>query len=300
MSAKTAKRVILLIWTLFWLCSAFGQETSPPSLQTLLPKLPGWSLSEDPRVFSPGSLFEYINGAAENYLSYGFQELLVGDYKKDESAATLTVEIYDMGEGTRAFGIYSSERYPESRFLGIGSQGYLEEGSLNFIVGGYYVKLLCFDCGEESEPILKSAAEQVETQVAVKAQLPPLLRLFPREGLVINSEKFILQNVLGFGFLHHGYLADYRTQDQEFGLFIIQGTSSQEAKDMLGQYLESQRKAGQPPQTMSDGYLVRDRYSHNVFLALSGNLILGVMRIKDGHEELGKKYLQRLVQAVTS
>ncbi|MFZ2055176.1 MAG: DUF6599 family protein [Candidatus Aminicenantales bacterium] len=298
MSTKTAKRVIPLVLSLFGVCSAFGQEMSTPSLQTFLPRLSGWSLSEAPRGFSPGTLFEYINGAAENYLSYGFRELLVSDFKKDESTASLTVEIYDMGDETRAFGVYSSERYPESRFLNIGNQGYLEEGTLNFIVGGLYVKLLCFDCGEGAEEILRSVAQQVETKVPVKGQLPLLLGLFPGEGLVANSEKFVLQNVLGFGFLHHGYLADYRAQGQQFELFIIQGTSPQDAEDMLGQYLESQRKTGQPPQKTPLGYQVRDRYSHNIYVAISGNMILGVMRIKDGFEALGKKYLGWLVRSV--
>lgn len=298
MSTIILRRIGCLAVSFFFVCSAFGQETPCSSLAAYLPKTPGWSLSEAPRVFSPGTLFEYINGAAENYLSYGFQELLVGDLKKDGSAASLTVEIYDMGEETRAFGIYSSERYPESQFLDIGAQGYLEEGTLNFFVGKYYVKLLCFDCGEEGDSVLRAVADQVESKVAVKAELPPLLRFFPREGLVANSEKFILQNVLGFAFLHHGYLADYRAEDQEFELFIIEGTSPQDAKGMLDQYLESQRRAGQPAQTLSQGYHVRDRYSHNIFLALSGRLILGVMRIEDGHEELGKKYLQVLGQSV--
>ena len=299
MSTRTIRRVGCLVVSLFWGCSSFGQETASSSLAAFLPKTPGWSLSEAPRVFSPGTLFEYINGAAENYISYGFQELLVGDFRKDGSAASLTVEIYDMGEDTRAFGIYSSERYPESTFLEIGAQGYLEEGTLNFFIGKYYVKLLCFDCGEEGDSVLRAAAGQLETKVAAKAELPPLLSFFPPEGLVANSEKFILQNVLGFAFLHHGYLADYRADGQEFELFIIEGTSPQDAKAMLDQYLESQRQAGQPAQAFSLGYQVRDRYSHNIFLAVSGRLILGVMRIEDGHEELGKKYLRQLVQSVT-
>ena len=297
MKTRTKKGILALVVSFIWFGSASGQEISKPSPQVLLPGMPGWSLTEAPRLFSPGSLFEYINGAAENYLSYGFQDLAVGDFKKDGSEAALTVEIYDMGEETRAFGIYSSERYPESRFLDIGGQGYIEDGTLNFFVGGYYVKLLCFDCGEEAETVLRSAARQVEKKAAVKTELPPILRLFPGEGLVTHSERFILQNVLGFGFLHHGYLADYRAEGQEFELFIIQGTSPRDAQDMFAQYLESQRNAGQPPQSAPQGYLVKDRYSHNIFLALKRDLILGVMRIKNGHEELGEKYLQRLVES---
>ncbi len=300
MTTKTARYIIVFLGLLFlWVGFASSQETANPSLSALLPRLPGWSLSEAPRGFSPGTLFEYINGAAENYLSYGFRELIVGDFKKDGSTASLTVEVYDMGDETRAFGIYSSERYPESPFLDIGTQGYLEEGTLNFIVGGLYVKLLCFDCGEGAEETLRSAAQQLVNKVPEKGQLPPPLSLFPREGLVKNSEKFILQNVLGFGFLHHGYLADYRAQGQEFDLFIIQGTSPQDARDMLDQYLDSQRKGGQPPGKIPLGYQVKDRYSHNIYFALSGNMLLGVMRIQDGFEGLGEKYLDRLIRSVT-
>ena len=282
--------------------ASFGadEDKSQSSLRSLLPELSGWALAEAPSSYLPGTLFEYIDGAAENYLSYGFRELIVGNYKGDKSPATLTVEIYDMGDAIKAFGVYSSERYPESRFLKIGNQGYWEEGSLNFIVGEYYVKLLCFDCGPSAEAPLTSIAREVEKKVPNSGQLPPLLDLFPSEGLVANSEKFILQNVLGYGFLHHGYLAGYRAEDQEFDLFIIQGTDAQDAQNMMSQYLNTQRESGQAAQPTSLGFHVRDRYSNNIYFAQSGNLIVGVMRIKDGFEELGQKYLGLLLQAAKS
>jgi len=94
-------------------------------------------------------------------------------------------------------------------------------------------------------------------------------------------------------------LADYRAQGQEFDLFIIQGTSPQDARDMLDQYLDSQRKAGQLPKKTPLGYQVKDRYSHNIYVALSGDMLLGVMRVEDGFEGLGEKYLGWLVQSVT-
>jgi len=282
----------------FFLVSlAPGQEASTSSLQSLLPQISEWALTEAPSAYLPGTLFEYIDGAAENYLSYGFLGLVVGNYKAEKSGATLTVEIYDMGDEVRAFGVYSSERYPESHFFKVGSQGYWEEGTLNFIVGNYYVKLLCFDCGESAETSLTNIGREIETKVPNRGKLPPLLGLFPPEGLIANSEKFILQNVLGYGFLHHGYLASYRAQEQEFDLFLIQGKNAQEAQNMMSQYLNSQKESGQIPQLIDLGFHVRDRYSDNIFLAQSGNLIVGVMRIKDGFEHMGRRYLGLLVQA---
>ena len=300
MPTKRARPAVLLGVYFFLVSLALGQDASQSSLRSLLPGPPGWTLTEAPSVYLPGTLFEYIDGAAENYLSYGFRELVVGNYKEEKTAATLTVEIYDMGDEVRAFGVYSSERYSESRFLKIGSQGYWEEGALNFIVGSYYVKLLCFDCGQDAERSLTSIAREVEKKVPNDGQLPLLLHLFPAEGLIANSEKFILQNVLGYGFFHHGYLASYKAQGQEFDLFIIQGTTVQDAQNMMNQYLNSQRESGQAPQPTNLGFYVRDRYAHNIYFAQSGNLILGVMRIKEGFEEMGKKYLQLLAQAAKS
>ena len=51
----------------------FSQEESGgDSLAALLPEIDAWSLTEDPAVYYPETLFEYINGAAEIYLSYDF------------------------------------------------------------------------------------------------------------------------------------------------------------------------------------------------------------------------------------
>src|SRR4030042_5526834 len=148
--AKSTVSVGLFCVLVSW---ASVQADSQSILRSLLPEPSGWILTETPPTYVPGTLFEYIDGAAENYLSYGFRELVVGNYKEQRSAATLTVEVYDMGDETRAFGIYSSERYPASHFLSVGTQGYWEEGTLNFIVGGYYIKLLCFDCGQGGEQV---------------------------------------------------------------------------------------------------------------------------------------------------
>ncbi len=298
MTHRRAAKWLLFVSVNLILIPAFAQEETRSGLQKLLPQIPGWSLSENPRVFLPGTLFEYINGAAENYLSYEFKELIVANYKNGQSEATLTLEIYDMGSDVNAFGIYSSERYAESRFLDIGNQGYFEEGTLNFIVGSLYVKLLCFDCGEKDEATLRSVAKKIDQGVSEKGRLPPLLNVFPRDGLVSHSEKFILRNVLGFAFLHNGYLADYKSQDQEFVLFVIEGKDEEEAQTMLGQYLAVQTKNNQRPEKISLGYKLRDRYAKNVYLAQTRNCILGVIRIEDGFEKVGLRFLEALLDGL--
>lgn len=299
---KIAVHKSVKVFLCFALCFSFlngessvltkGQEAS---LHSLLPEIGTWKLSEAPQNYIPGNLFEYINGAAEIYLAYDFEELIVGQYEKEKASgeASLSVEIYDMGSDRNSFGIYSAERYSESRFIPVGNQGYLEEGTLNFIVGQYYVKLLCFDCGEGSGEVLKSFSQDIAKRVKDKGQFPPVLRYFPQKGLIENSEKFILRNFMGYNFLHDGYTASYTVDGQDFECFIIEGENGEDARKMLEQYLE--RKKGADIQKTALGYLLKDRYYHNIFLAQKKNHIFGVIKIKDDFRKTGEEYMRMLL-----
>jgi len=288
--------VLILVASFFGSAAFLSKKGDVPSLFSLLPDVKSWKHSEEPQNYIPVNLFEYINGAAEIYLAYDFKELAVGQYQKETSSASLSVEIYDMGNEKNSFGIYSAERYPESRFIPIGSQGYLEEGTLNFIAGRYYIKLLCFDCGEESDDILKSFSQEVVTKIKDKALLPPLLLSFPQEGLIKNSEKFILRNFLGYSFLHDGYVANYRLQDREFDCFIIEGKRGEDAQSMMEQYLD--KKNALDIKKISSGYVFKDRYYHNIYIARVGNYICGVMKIQDDFREIGEHYFGLLIEGL--
>jgi len=287
-----ASAALVLIFAIF---AGYGLAAGEDNVEltTLLPKVETWSQTEDPQTFFPETLFEYINGAAEIYLSYEFNQLIVAQYQKGEAEDNMAIEIYDMGSNRNSFGIYSAERYPENTFIKMGVEGYLEEGSLNFMVGRYYVKLLCFDCGEASDKVLKSFADEITNRVEDKGGFPDLLQVFPREGRAAHTEKYILQNFMGYGFLHDGYLVNYSIPEHEFDAFLIEGKNSTETDEMLRRYLEAKGKEN--VEKISGGFHLKDRYYHNIFIAQVGNYLCGVMKIKDGSEELGKKYLNEMV-----
>ncbi len=269
-----------------------GQKEKGLELETLLPELENWKITEETQKYFPGTLFEYINGAAEAYLSYNFNELFVAQYKKINTQANMSLEIYDMGNEKNSFGIYSAERYPDNNFIEIGTQGYLENETLNFISGQYYVKLVCFDCEAHSGDFLCKFSMGIIKNVQSKGEFPPALKIFPGEGLIPNSEKYILKNFMGYSFLHDGYMADYSVNSMEFSCFIIEGEDSQDADQMLFDYLEAKESSN--PEKVELGYHIKDRYYENIFIAKSKNYIFGVLNIKAGFEETGKKYLEKL------
>jgi len=289
---------IVICFGLFCLPASGSKDKKNSSLRYLLPEVEAFNFSEAPQDYFPETLYEYINGAAEIYLGYDFDQLIVGQYQMDESEAALSVEIYDMGNDINSFGIYSAERFTNSEFIPVGNQGYLEEGTMNFIAGKYYIKLLCFDCDDNPEPLLRSFSEEILKNINDKGQLPPLLSILKQEGIIPNSEKFILRNFLGYEFLESGYLASYKVGDMEFDCFVIDGKDEKHARFMLDRYLNTRKQ--QSPEKIPLGYHLKDRYYGHIYLALIGNYLCGVMKIKDGSEKLGEQYLEALEDSLKS
>lgn len=298
---KQRQKWVMVCFSLFFLLlfGVFGGRADQEMqvvLKTLLPVVEGMESAESPVTYFPETLFEYINGAAEIYISYDFKELIVAEYKKNDTSDSVAVEIYDMGNRKNSFGIYSAERYPDSEFLTLGTQGYMEEGTLNFLIGRYYVKLLCFDCQDRSEEWLRAFSKKIVDRVEDRGGFPDILDVFPREGQVPNTEKFILRNVMGYKFLHDGYIASYKTNGLSFDCFILEGNDSREASEMLDKYLEV--KGAESVQKASSGFRVKDRYYHNIYLALVDNTICGVMKIPEGSEKIGAAYLEKLINSL--
>jgi hypothetical protein len=281
----TTIMIILLAAALPGAAARRGQERrTGPALAGLVPAVEGWKEGEERRSFFPESLFEYIDGAAESYLSYDFEELLVVQFVKPGTEANLTLEIYDMGSNRNAFGIFSAERYPENKPVEVGDLGYAENEALNFTVGRYYVKILSF--GLEGDPVAAAAdfANRLAGAVKDKGRLPPLLAAFPRANLVSQSEKYIKKNFMGHAFLHDGYVATYKLDGQELEAFLVEAASEKEAGEMFESLLDFYLKDRLIPEKVAVGYHVRNRYSQHTYFGRTKNLIYGVTRVPDGLE----------------
>lgn len=285
--------LFLYFFSVHW---ALSEEKKDSSLKALLPEANFWKPSDAPLTYLPDTLFEYINGAAEIYILYDFAELMVAQYEKKNLVSSMTVEIYDMGNEKNSFGIYSAERFPDANFIDVGNGGYVEEGILNFLIGKYYIKLLCFDCDADSEDILKRFSQEIAEKVKDKRHLPAVVGFFPENGLVKNSERFILRNFLGYRFLDNGYLANYKLGKFEFDCFIIEGENADDAQNMMDQYLRTKNE--QSVEEIPLGHRLKDKYYHYIYLARIANYICGVMKIKAEYEEVGKNYLEMLIKSV--
>jgi hypothetical protein len=242
------------------------------------PEVTGWRQSGEIQTFIPKTLFEYINGGADLYLSYDFQELKVAEYSNEKKASVI-IEIYRHKTPIHAFGIYSQERLSDANFLEIGAQGYIETNVLNFVGGPHYVKINSFNTGPDDREILAAFAKKVSETWGERGALPSILSSFPEEGKKKNSEKFISKNFLGYSFLHSAFTADYSLSGTTFKLFVIEGAEKSDCKDIIEKYLQQTRSPGQ---NISEGrYNISDPYHGEIDLCWKGNYIWGIFNAKD-------------------
>jgi hypothetical protein len=150
-------------------------------------------------AFYTNNLWEYIDGGAEAFHNFDFETLVHQVFAS--GAAEVTVDVYDMGEPLNSFGIYSSERSPDYRFLPIGTQGYGDAFSLNFFQGPYYAKLSVYQEGTPDSTLLPRFALKLSGRMGAAGKFPDVFGIFPAPNAVPNSEKFIKKAPLGHAFL---------------------------------------------------------------------------------------------------
>ncbi|MFQ5653617.1 MAG: DUF6599 family protein, partial [Planctomycetota bacterium] len=70
----------------------------------------GWRSASSPLTFDPDTLYEKINGQAEQYLKFGFEKLTVIELEHPGEGRTLDVFLYDQGTFEGSLGIYAEQR----------------------------------------------------------------------------------------------------------------------------------------------------------------------------------------------
>ena len=71
-------------------------DVSGKNIRALLPdSIDGWKKKTEDKFYTPENLYDYINGGAELYISYGFIEVISRTYYK-ENQPELKVEIFEM------------------------------------------------------------------------------------------------------------------------------------------------------------------------------------------------------------
>lgn len=274
------KRFTILFLLGFLFCnSSFAQRIVIPDLQ-------GYKKISNYPVYTPDNLWDFIDGAADNYLAYGFEELNVAEYEKGKN--TIKLEIYRHKDNTNAFGIYSSERSSGFHFLNIGTQGYRADAALNFFKGKYYVKIRTNSKSKKTLQMLEPLAIRVADALHGEAVMPRTLTDFPEGGMKRNEETYINEGVLGHEFLKGAFKAVYDFAEQIFSIFIIDSRTNDDCRKTVNTYLSKCRLDAD--NSASGKYVLSDNYNGIVFLSWKENRIVIIQGLSKDQTEVADRF----------
>jgi len=223
-------------WYLLWLMVAFlaacGMEEGLPG--SALPgrdAVPGWTLAGDLQVFDAQNLYSLVNGQADSFYAYGFEQVAVQTYA-DAGGATLRVEVWQMGTPADAYGLFTTVRTGEAVSVGSGGDG--DPGRrLDFWQDRYLVRL--FAVLPLDAPVLTAFAEQIAGVLPSGGERPSLVARLPQEGLVDRSDLFFHQeisiqdnlwlggqNLLALGPETNAVLARYKVAGEGVWLLVVE------------------------------------------------------------------------------
>lgn len=192
---------------------------SQPLWEEDFPEIQGWRPLTEVASYHAENLYEYIDGAADQFLDYGFRLLRTRDFAVD--SLKMTVDIYDMGSALNAFGIYQVERPPDAPGLKWGTEAVVSPPFQCLLLKDvYYVRVNVFE-GEISDSSGSRLLAAIAAALPGMSNRPEELTWLPSNGMIAGSAGFTRVRFLGMTELTNCLHASYRDGDSSFQYFII-------------------------------------------------------------------------------
>ncbi|MDR2683485.1 MAG: hypothetical protein LBB64_06425 [Dysgonamonadaceae bacterium] len=199
-------------------------------MKVLPEKVDDWQVS-DWLDYEGKALFDYINGGAELYLSYGLVGMTGCKYNGDE-LPQITVEIYEMTSPANAFGVYTQSRDKEEYAYGQGSQS--SDDFILFWKDKYYVIITAEKAMPASEKAMHRIASLIDKAIPGTGRIPAIVDALPKDGLApggylyfhhyvwLNAYLFIANyNIINISAETDAVLAKYGSADARCYLLMV-------------------------------------------------------------------------------
>jgi hypothetical protein len=244
------------------------------------PALAGWTIAEGPVEFGPEDLFDYLNGAAERYLSYGFVQALHVRYEiEGDDRSGITLDLYNMGSDQGAFGIYSMGRRRDSPAFDWGTEGSVAANAAQAFQGRIFVHGVADYDEESAVSTMHGMIRAVTGKIPGEGSWPAVLDPLPDHGLVARSEKYVATDLLGHSFLPGGVLATYRIGGHDARLFFSDLGSAARAGEAVA-LLEDRRAARidvhSAPSPGAGGFSYSDPEAGSGTVISAGRFVAGI------------------------
>lgn len=256
------KIVSLLLLFIFITTIHGGDVSSVKNLCQSIPKqIRDWKVQAKDQTFDRQTLFKHINGGAELYLAYDFQQAFARTYS-GPGENEIALDIYDMGSAAEAFGVFTSEREDEEAGIGQGSE--YSEGLLRFWKDRFFISILLIGDSRDAGAVIKELGKAVADAIPSTGKKPAVLKYLPQKSLdkksiyyfhtvLLLAKRYYIadENILDLSAKTGCVLAEYRypgnDREPTYLLLIQYETNGQAQKayeNFIKIYMPEARKTG--------------------------------------------------------
>jgi len=123
-----------------------------------------WAKTSATRTFESDDLWKYVDGDAERYLRAGVRRTLTASYKYAGTVEAVA-DIHLMESARAAAAIFESEPSAGSRSIALGDAGRSYGQSLTFHRGRFFVRLVAYQQGPQTEQGLMKLAGGIDARL---------------------------------------------------------------------------------------------------------------------------------------
>ena len=124
----------------------------------------GWDKIGDTRTFDAKSLYQYIDGDAEQYISAGVVTTSTADYKYQGSLEAV-VDVHTMTAAEGARRILETGQTKDAKIVQLGDAGIAYAQSVIFRKGPYLVRIVAYEATPTTPEALLALAHGVESKL---------------------------------------------------------------------------------------------------------------------------------------
>jgi len=150
-----------------------------------------WKIKGEIREFTSNGLYGHIDGGAELFLEFGFQNLLIRKY--ENGTDEISIEVYRMENAEAALGIYLMKCGDEKPVQGIPARNTGDPYQITILKGNNFILINNFNGKESLVPAMVRLTGGILAKLSEAGDVKPedLFSVLPEEGRVKGSELLI-------------------------------------------------------------------------------------------------------------
>lgn len=179
--------------------AAGNDAVSPPpvSAASVGAVLPGAvaglrAIVEEDAVYTPETIYSYIDGGAEVYLAYGMRACFARRYAGE--AGDVLVDVFELPSSADAFGTFTLDRDGDAAQVGQGAL--LRPGWLSLWKGRFFVSVTATFGGPAAQEVVLAVGAAAASAIPEEGELPELLGALPEAGRVPRSVRWVRHPVV--------------------------------------------------------------------------------------------------------